>query len=257
MQHHGGNLIHTSRDEFGPVEVVAWGDALTLHFGNDIQQSRLFLHNPDQLAFAYFRSMMTALCFQPRPQRALVLGLGGGILARFLFRHFSELHIDAVEYRETVAEAAYDYFQLPRDPRLQVHIADAQAYLRRTKATYDLVLVDLYDHIGMVDACRRLGFFDRVLQTLSADGVMAINLWRTDMDLYAQVVESLEAAFCGQLLYLPVGSGENSIAFAFPAHLPRGRMKALRATAEQLGPALEVDLAQLLRRLKQHNPHKL
>ena len=135
-----GILINRTQDEYGTIEVIEEGGLCSLHFGSRPKQSSMFLHDPWRLALSYTRAMTAALLFNPQPQRALLVGLGGGSLAKFLLHHFPDCQIDVVELRKEVVNLAYDYFQLPLDNRLNVVIGDASA-LNRFRYPDDLLVM--------------------------------------------------------------------------------------------------------------------
>jgi spermidine synthase len=73
------------------------GDRRTLEFqGGDIQ-SEMLLSNPDALVLDYARAMMCFALFAPRPRHILMVGLGGGSLAKFCYRHFPDARITVLE----------------------------------------------------------------------------------------------------------------------------------------------------------------
>ena len=57
----------------------------SLHIGSDTIQSAMRLARPNDLELAYTRSMMAFLLFTERPARVLMIGLGGGSLAKFIY----------------------------------------------------------------------------------------------------------------------------------------------------------------------------
>ena len=256
MQRYGARLLFEGMDEFGPVEVVETADARRLHFGNEVEQSRSFVFAPESLGFEYFRAMAAGLLFQPVPERILILGLGGGSMARWLHDRLPGSRIDAVELRPLVRDVAYRYFGLPRTHRLTVHVDDATSFVRRIPpGEYDLVLVDVYDHQGMVESTGEWSFLGDCRRALSATGVMGINIWRENLVAFSDVSDQIEAAFEGQSLYLPLKSTANTIAFGFASNLP-ARSQVKRHAAE-LGELPGVDLRQLVKRLKHHNPGRI
>ena len=58
----------------------------TLHVGGEAIQSAMRLDDPFALALDYTRCMMAFLLFHPEPREALMIGLGGGSLAKFFHR---------------------------------------------------------------------------------------------------------------------------------------------------------------------------
>ncbi|HEY0720688.1 MAG TPA: spermidine synthase, partial [Gammaproteobacteria bacterium] len=88
MQKYDGLLVHRTQDEWGPIEVVDDMLHRSLHFGTEPKQSSMLLSDPLALVLSYTRAMTTALLFVPQVRRVLLIGLGGGSLAKFFLHHF-------------------------------------------------------------------------------------------------------------------------------------------------------------------------
>ena len=91
--------------------------------------------------------------------RGVMLGLGGGCGVVGLLHQFPDLALDAVEADPAMVGMAREFHPLighyERLGRLQVHVADAEAYLAQARTKYDFVIVDLIvdsDSLGRVDS---------------------------------------------------------------------------------------------------------
>src|SRR5438105_8308531 len=83
---------------------------------------------PDALALDYTRCMMGFLLFHPEPRQALMIGLGGGSLAKFFHRRLRATRLRVVELDARIVAAARAHFALPaNDARLAVEIGDGAA----------------------------------------------------------------------------------------------------------------------------------
>ncbi len=255
-----GQLVHRRRSHDGIIEVVE--DLLTrsLHFGDSTRQSAMSLHHPAVLVLEYTQAMMACLLFNPRPHRILLLGLGGGSLAKFLLRHFPESSIDAVEPARDVVEVARSHFQLPASPSLEVYITDAVSFMgdaSRDSCSYDLVFIDVYDASGMVPDVIQTDFLAAARTRLSESGVLVLNLSRPQRDLYRQALRNLRRCFPRRLYRLPVIDKGNEIAFAVQTRYEARSAKAIRSRAETLGEQLGLDFRDFLARMRRHNPSLL
>ena len=164
-------LVFSCHDEEGVIEVVDDVDARALYFGTSARQSAMSREEPHRLVLSYTRSMLSGLLFTPEPRSALVLGLGGGSLPRFLMHVFPTCRIDVVERRAKVVQVAHDYFHLARSPRLRTHVCDAEVFLRADSGrTYDLVLVDLHDRKGTAPLVTEAGFVAACARRLAVTG---------------------------------------------------------------------------------------
>lgn len=256
MAHYTGQLIYTCRDAEGVIEVVDEPTARSLHFGTRARQTTMFLHDPQALALNYTQCLMSALLFTGPPGAALILGLGGGALARFLLHFFPQCQVAAVEKRALVIDVARAFFHLPEDPRLQLYLTDAAAFLRGPAAAHDLVLVDLHDPEGMAPLVSRPDFFAQCRQQLGPGGVLAINLWAGSReDDLKRIMRHLRLEFDHRVLYLPVAGKRNCVALGLS--LPPPPLPLLQERAAQLQAALGIDFARLLAELVRLSPHLL
>src|SRR5204862_2814096 len=82
----------------------------TLHNGSDTVQSAMRLARPNDLELSYTRSMMAFFLFVPAPKKALLIGLGGGSVAKFMFHRLPRVHIKAIEVSAQVVAIARNYF---------------------------------------------------------------------------------------------------------------------------------------------------
>ena len=96
-----------------------------LHVGGEAIQSAMRLDDPFALELDYTRCMMAFLLFHPQPRRALMIGLGGGSLAKFFHRRINGLRTHVVEYDDRVIATARALFHVPADDaRLAIEHGD-------------------------------------------------------------------------------------------------------------------------------------
>lgn len=240
MRKYHGSIIHLSQDRFGIIEIVEDNLTRSLHFGNAVRQSAMDLSRPEHLVLTYTRAMMGGLLLQSSPRNVLLIGLGGGSLAKFLLRYFPKCTIDAVEHREQVVKLAHGYFLLPEDPRLRIHIDDGDAFVQREGSAssdrYDLILVDAFDSAGMADDMGQSPFLDACRTLLTPEGLLVTNLWGSDRPRYTNVRRRLRSCFDANPLLLPAEGTTNVIAMA----LRRPGSKKLLKTIDRRAKPLEV-----------------
>src|ERR687894_575424 len=78
----------------------------TLHIGSDTVQSAMRLTRPIDLELSYTRSMMAFMLFMPRPREVLMIGLGGGSVAKFVYHRLPSARVKAVEVSPQVVAIA-------------------------------------------------------------------------------------------------------------------------------------------------------
>jgi spermidine synthase len=253
-----GRLIYQSHDDDGVIEVVEQNGVRSLHFGSSATQSSLRIDDPEKLELAYLRAMNSWMLFKDAPEQGLLLGLGGGSLARHLLYHFPDCRLVAVEYRKDVVRVARSHFGLPLDKRLKVILDDGGEYVRRRVETlrgyFSLLFVDIFDHDGMSPSLSSIAFFDACRALLKDDGILVVNLWNTDKDLFASYCDWLNEAFQERVLFLPVNAHDNIIGLAFNKGVPVCSMRALRSRAEELEPVYRIEFSSFLKTLIKSNP---
>lgn len=232
--------------------VIENGRTRRLHFGLRYVQAEMALRAPEVLTLDYTRKMMAALLLQPDPRRILVLGLGGGSLSKFCYRHLSAASITTVEIDREVIGIAESFFALPRpDARFTVVHADAADFLARETSSFDLVLMDACDAQGTAPGLAGVAALSNLRARLAPRGVVAVNLVGGQARA-AAVLRLLVQVFEQRLLLLPVASARHRLAFAGELERWPPDWDALLPRAAELQASLGLDFPLMLRMLKRH-----
>jgi predicted O-methyltransferase YrrM len=133
------------------------------------EQSSMDLLYPAQLVFHYERLMSLAFALCERPVTALLLGVGGAAMWRFLRAYVPECALTLVEADESVATIAKRWFYLGQP----VVVDTAQQFLAGNTTRFDVVLVDLYDAKGPAPFDE--AFWARCIDALAPGGCLATN----------------------------------------------------------------------------------
>jgi len=141
-------------------------------FGGSIQvteQSCMDLLYPARLVFHYERLMSLALAMSRQTVTALLLGVGGAAMWRFMRAYLPDCATTLVDADEHVVAIARRWFYLAQP----VTIEPAQQFVAATHARFDAILVDLYDSSGPTDSNEM--FWTRCLDALAPGGLLANN----------------------------------------------------------------------------------
>ena len=133
------------------------------------EQSSMDLLYPARLVFHYERLMSLALAMSRRSVNALLLGLGGAAMWRFIRAYLPDCSPTLVDADETIVAIARRWFYLKQS----VVLDTAQRFVAGTSAQYDVILVDLYDADGPADSDEV--FWTRCLDSLAPGGCLANN----------------------------------------------------------------------------------
>lgn len=186
----------------------------SMHFSLHEIQSRMRLHDPHALDLRYTRTMMGFLMFAPCPQRIMMMGLGGGSLAKFCHHHLPQAHMDVVEINPHVI-ALREEFGVPADgPRFRVIQADGARFIREVVQHYDVLLLDAFDDQGLPGPLASARFYRDCADALQPGGVLVANLPASLQHLSA-CLQRIRMAFGGAVLVVGDDDLENVVVFAF------------------------------------------
>jgi len=157
--------------------------------------------------FFYHESLIhPAATAHPNPQRALIIGGGDGGAAEELLKHpinqctLCELDADVVRLsREYLPSIHGDAFE---DPRLELHIGDGAAFVKKFAAAstadlFDLIYLDLTDPAGEAAQLYSPAFFADCNAALAAGGVLVMHFGSpfSHPDRVPETVTNLRAQF--------------------------------------------------------------
>jgi len=244
---------HRAKQE-ASVEVSEKDGIRSLHLGSDTVQSSMKLADPVELVLSYTRAMMAFLLFEPEPRRILMVGLGGGSLAKFVYHRMPAVELVAVECEPAVIFAARQYFHVPEnDERFRAELGEGSAWVAENPRSCDVMLVDGYDGHEQVPELTTESFYANAREALTDEGVLVTNLWSSDsrFDTYVQRMERVFSA----VVCVPAERRGNVAVLAFSRSPGRPRWDDLRARARRLEGLYGLEFIKFVEGLRELNPH--
>ena len=239
----------------GSVQISEEDGIRYLHLGSSTIQSGMRMSQPDELELAYTRSMMAFLLFQPEPRRVVSIGLGGGSVNKWLYRHFPQAEQVVVEVNPDVIAVARQYFHVPPDDaRLQVEQGDGARWIAEHPHSADVILVDGYDGEAHVKALASPDFYSAAAASLRDAGMLVVNLWGSDR-YFDEYLRRIETAFSGQVACVPALQKGNIIALAFKSQPGRLSWDELNERARALQARYGLEFLRFVEGMKRLNPH--
>lgn len=224
-----------------------------LHFGSDWIQGAMRIARPWSLELAYTREMMAGLLLRPLrhwPRQVLLIGLGAGSLAKFIYRYLPDCRITVVEINPQVEFIARQYFKLPDDPlRLDVNIGCGADFMLGGTSRFDLILIDGYDPEGRAGVLDTEPFYQACRARLSDDGLCGLNLLGWNRGFQGSV-ERIRSAFDERVAVFPSCDSGNTIAFATGGNPVDVSLDDMRACAVQLKKETRLDLLPTVSRIQ-------
>ena len=150
--------------------------------------------------------------FDGTPRNALVIGLGGGIIAN-QFRYFHpQIVMDGVEIDPKVIQIARNYFALR--PDVDVFNQDGRILVNLTKRKYNIVIIDAYtQQIYIPFHLTTVEFFTELKARLSEQGIVAMNVSAPGVDspLLQSIMQTLRLVFRHVYLFRIPMSSDNIV----------------------------------------------
>jgi spermidine synthase len=217
--HFPSHFEQACKDSAGKPFAFDNDDMRTLHLDDRFIQSAMRISKPDELLLSYTRAMMGFLLFKPQPRHILMIGLGGGSLAKYCHASLPQTRISVLEIDSNVI-ALRDRFLIPADDaRFRIIHADAVDYIAGTSDKPDVILHDGFSVDGLAPALCTPSFYRACHLALDADGVMVSNLWSDASDLRA-LMQRLHAIFDARLWWCGAGENINRIVFSVKGAAP-------------------------------------
>lgn len=237
------------------IEISEQDGIRSLHLGGTMVQSAMKLSAPNDLELAYTQYMMGFLLFHPVPENILMIGLGGGSLAKFVYHQMPQTKTTVVEINPQIVTTARNYFFLPEDDKqLQIIITDGGKYLASHPAGADIVMIDGFDDDCQVPALCEQAFYNLARQVLNKNGVLVVNLLSRDKGVM-NYLKRIENSFNGHVATMMSEARGNLIVFAFknsPGKLP---WKALKIRAKSLEKRFFLPFSEFVAKLRKYNTH--
>jgi spermidine synthase len=221
---------------------------LSLHFNYMGTQSEMRCDAPVELVVPYTQTMMGFLLFKPRPEKIVMIGLGGGSIPKYCYANIPDASVLTVEIDPEIV-AFRDLFCVPRDnERFQVLCEDGADFLRNASNSMDVLLVDGFDINGHSAQLCTQAFYDDCFRSLAPDGMMVVNLTAEDPHgerSLARIRHRFENA-----VVVESADGANRVVFASRGaelNLPHPQLCARLQELERLHP---VGLRDTLQRIR-------
>ena len=108
-----------------------------------------------------------------KDSKVLILGLGGGTIAKILTNKYDSLKIKGVEIDPTIVELGKKYFYL--DESMDITVEDAGTYIGKDPSEYGVICVYLFFRDKSSNLLDSSKFLNEVRKHLKKDGLVIIN----------------------------------------------------------------------------------
>lgn len=149
--------------ELTVVRDLAWGTHIK---GGGLTQS-------GGVAYTIWNTTLKNVAKGGERKKVLILGLGGGSIARITNRLWPDAKVRGVDIDPVIVELGSKYLKLPR--AIDVVISDVTAFLKKDTDAYDLICVDLYQGDTYPAEFETEVFVRTIKKHLSPTGIAVFN----------------------------------------------------------------------------------
>ena len=245
MARHPYRRLRSARFALPEVGISEHGNIRSLHLGSETVQSSMNVDYPAELVLSYSRAMMAWLLFAENVCHITQIGLGGGSFVRWIDAHLPEVAQTAVEINPQVISVARGLFELPFEgEKFEIIEADGAEYIKTLRGGTDILLVDGFDGVQIIDALVAEPFFADCRTALSDNGIFVTNWWSGDKR-YPLFLRRLAQVFDQRVLCVPAETHGNVAVLAFQNQAPQP-LAALQKKAAKLGEQYGLDFKTML-----------
>lgn len=109
-----------------------------------------------------------------RPETVLILGAGGGTIARMLLDRFPDIKITGVEISQEVIDTSIKHLKMG-EINMKLFIADAFEWIFEHNEKFDLIIVDIYEGYNFPLKFLMPRFIKRCQELLNNEGELYLN----------------------------------------------------------------------------------
>ncbi|KIO49528.1 polyamine aminopropyltransferase [Nitrosospira sp. NpAV] len=247
---HGFSKRRAHTQDESNIQLSEQGGVRALHLGNSMVQSAMRLTAPNDLELTYTRYMMGFMLFHSNPENILMIGLGGGSLAKFVYHRLPRTKTTVIEINPQIVAMARNYFFVPADDqRLQVIIGEGEDYVASHPASADVLMIDGFDDGCQVSSLCSQDFYNRTRETLKKKGVLVVNLLSRDKGLQ-EYLRRIENSFGGHVITMAAEARGNLIVFAFKQNPGKLAWEELRERAKKLEAEFALPFPEYVKKLR-------
>jgi spermidine synthase len=177
-----GKILYHSENEYGPIWIHETSAARCLSFvpieKSNVRQTCIIPEDPKRLIFKYQKIALSALYLNTNPKKILLIGLGGGTLAKALMDILPDVAFDIVEINPDVEKVAKQFFFFKLNKNTKVFLQDGYLFIEdklKNNQKYDFIIIDAFTPDYIPESFITKQFATMLKGILSPEGVLAVN----------------------------------------------------------------------------------
>jgi spermidine synthase len=196
-------ILHHSSNQFGPIWVFDDQAARCLSFVPPAQvvQSCMLPSRPAWMLFDYTSMMVSSVFFHDNPQKILMIGLGGGSMAKVINIILPQATLDIVEINPALPDITKKFFAFNPPAGTKIYVEDGAQFVKgAASGTYDIIILDAFTKDYIPPSMLSKEFALDIKRLLKQDGIVAANTFEAnalhdkETKLFTEVFGSIYSA---------------------------------------------------------------
>ncbi len=141
-------------------------------------QACIDLEDEQRLVFEYAHGVLAGYAIKPKPERILIIGLGGGVLSNVMQQISPNAEIVSVDIDPVVVKLARKYFNYQENEKVKTEIKDGRVFVKRAllkKEKYDWIILDAFNGDYIPEHLMTKEFLIEVKSLLTKGGILSAN----------------------------------------------------------------------------------
>jgi len=161
--------------EYNRVQIYEDSEIRYLEVGRN-ESSAMHIYK-NELVYDYTKFYDLAEEFAPDFKSALMIGGGAYSYPKHFLTKYPEAKLDVVEIDPKLTEISEQYFNLKKDPNLEIYHQDGRTFLNKNKRKYDVIFGDAFKSLYSIPyQLTTLEATQRLANSLSKNGVAIVNI---------------------------------------------------------------------------------
>lgn len=168
------HLVDKKNSIYGQIKVIDVNSRFRALVLDGLLQNAVDLSSQLSIYEYTYALQMIARSYQPKGQKALVIGLGAGTIPSELRR--DNLEVDCVEINPMIVNIAEQYFGFQADG-ITLFIQDARYFVRSCSKKYDLIFLDAFNGDSVPEHLLTQEMFLDLEKIMNPGGVLCLNFF--------------------------------------------------------------------------------
>lgn len=245
-------LLASVTNKFGSKHIWKKDDIRFLTTDGVAIQSAIYLETPAELPLSFNHHFLVGIFFLEQIDTALVLGLGGGSIPRYLNHH--GVTGTAIDIDPQMPDIARQWFQAPEDDNWHFVVADVRDFLKTNTQAFDYVMFDICISDQSPDWLEHIEVLEQLKASCNEGGVVVINYLLTDVAKFYALFQSVRQVFDGQVGFMSIDNYVNIVIVAFPSKFSSQKLGLQESKINSLIARWRLDFEHMLIRMKKDTP---